>query len=167
MGFFFVPFYHPPHKTICLITIWGITHIYTLANTNNNVKSHHRTSSPCSRKFFRLGKVWRRSGVESPCWYLNCRKKNTEEMYLLQTSSPVWMMSIRSLYGITWASCHQLVQQVNSLPHRCTHTHTQKVFHLQMFKLFSLLTAEPLTGDIYQLMVPLSFKLIFNKDGNM
>ncbi len=36
-----------------------------------------------------------------------------------------------------------------------------------MFKLFSLLAAEPLTGDIYQLMVPLSFKLIFNKDGNI
>lgn len=106
---FFFLFYHPPHTTISLITIWGITHVYTLANTNNNVKSHHRTSSPCSRKFFRLGKVWRRSGVESPCWYLNCRKKNTEEMYLLQTSSPVWTTSIQSPYMASpghHAICH-------------------------------------------------------------
>lgn len=43
--------------------------------------SYHRTISPCSKKFFRLGSVCCRSGVVKPCWYLSCKerkkKKNT------------------------------------------------------------------------------------------
>lgn len=41
--------------------------------------SYHRTSKPCSRKFFRLGNVCCRSGVVKPCWYLSWNLKKTKQ----------------------------------------------------------------------------------------
>lgn len=35
--------------------------------------THHLTISPCSMKFFRLGRVCLKSGVPRPCWYLSCK----------------------------------------------------------------------------------------------
>lgn len=37
--------------------------------------TYHLTISPCSRKFFRFGRVCLRSGVPSPCWYLSCEER--------------------------------------------------------------------------------------------
>lgn len=43
-----------------------------------NEGTYHRTSSPCSMKFFRLGRVCLKSGVPSPCWYLSCKRRKIE-----------------------------------------------------------------------------------------
>lgn len=75
--------------------------------------SYQRTSSPCSRKFFRLGSVCCRSGVVKPCWYLSCKKKrNTpinlkqhhhNELYVqcvvihINTISSLWYASARAV----------------------------------------------------------------------
>lgn len=40
--------------------------------------THHLTISPCSMKFFRLGRVCLKSGVPRPCWYLSCNGRRTE-----------------------------------------------------------------------------------------
>ena len=40
--------------------------------------TYHLTISPCSMKFFRLGRVCLKSGVPSPCWYLSCKDGKTE-----------------------------------------------------------------------------------------
>lgn len=55
----------------CMCTLYG--HLSTLIKADN---THQRTSSPCSRKFFKLGSVCLKSGVESPCWYLNWGHKH-------------------------------------------------------------------------------------------
>lgn len=56
--------------------------------------THHLTISPCSMKFFRLGRVCRKSGVPSPCWYLSCegeknRIKDILADYELQKNEPL------------------------------------------------------------------------------
>lgn len=50
--------------------------------------SYHRTISPCSRKFFRLGSVCCRSGVVSPCWYLSCKTREPHAVSLTPDNLP-------------------------------------------------------------------------------
>lgn len=72
---------------------------------------YQRTSSPCSRKFFRLGSVCCRSGVVKPCWYLSYKKK--KETYInLKTTSNIIMSCMSSVRWPSASAC--------AVRHQCT-----------------------------------------------
>lgn len=71
-GFLFRAEFHAKfHSTSSLLTA-------KRSSPGEGHATYHLTIRPCSRKFFRFGRVCLRSGVPRPCWYLSYGRENGE-----------------------------------------------------------------------------------------